>query len=84
MIESPKKKKKMGRPRIGSIGMMVRLPPEQLADLDAWIAERYAPGFMSRPAALRHLAKIALRDDKAGRPDKPAAKSRPPVKRTAR
>jgi len=51
-------KKKMGRPRVGSTSINVRLPPDELTALDAWIAKQ--PDKPSRPEALRRLAKIAL------------------------
>ena len=52
-------KKKMGRPPVGSTSINVRLPPGELATLDAWIAKQDDPK-PSRPEALRRLAKIAL------------------------
>lgn len=49
---------KRGRPASGGrkTGIMVRIPDGELADLDAFIAERP----MSRPEALRYLAGEAL------------------------
>jgi hypothetical protein len=39
--------------------VMVRLQPEQLASIDAWIAHQ--PDKLSRPAALRRLADLGLK-----------------------
>ena len=36
----------------------VRMPPEDLADLDAWRARQ--PGVPGRPEAIRQLVRIAL------------------------
>lgn len=44
----------MGRPPIGSTGLMVKVPPSFLAAIDRYIQEE-RPG-ISRPEALRHLA----------------------------
>jgi hypothetical protein len=51
-------KKKIGRPRVGSVGVMVRLPPDQLADLDRWIrdiARRMRAKSSGRPEAIRDI-----------------------------
>lgn len=51
--------KKRGRPATGrgqTIG--VRLHPEQLAQLDAWIADQPQP--ISRPEALREMLRVVL------------------------
>lgn len=42
-----------GRPRVDATPVNVRLPPEQLAPLDAWIADQPEPR-PSRPEAVRH------------------------------
>jgi len=47
----------MGRPRVGATPVTVRVPPEQLASLDAWIAAQ-PESRPSRPEAIR----LALRD----------------------
>jgi hypothetical protein len=53
-------KKPIGRPPVGSTLVGVRLPPAELATLDAWIDKQDDPQ-PSRPEALRRLAKIALK-----------------------
>jgi hypothetical protein len=52
-------KKKIGRPRVGSILIAVRLPPADLERLDAWIAAQEEPK-PTRPEALRRLASKGL------------------------
>lgn len=47
-----------GRPKVGSTLVGVKIPPDELAEIDAWIGRQ--PKEMSRPEALRRLAKIAL------------------------
>jgi len=53
-------KKKMGRPATG-VGTMigVRLQPDQLTALDAWI--NHQPETLSRPEAVRRLMEIGLK-----------------------
>lgn len=46
------RKSSRGRPRIDATPVNVRLPPEQLAPLDAWIADHPEPK-PTRPEALR-------------------------------
>lgn len=46
--------KKIGRPRVDAVPLSVRVPPDLLADLDAWIAEQPDPK-PSRPDAMRRL-----------------------------
>lgn len=49
----------MGRPPINATPVNVRLPPQELAALDAWIARQSdAP---SRPEAIRRLIEAGLR-----------------------
>ena len=56
-ISGIKKKRGRGRPRVGSTGIMVRMPPAELAELDKWIARQEAT---SRPEAIRQLVKLAI------------------------
>jgi hypothetical protein len=52
-------RKRIGRPPVGSTLVGVRLPPDELAPLDAWIAKQDdAP---SRPEAIRRLLARALK-----------------------
>ena len=59
-------KKRIGRPPVGSTLIGVRLPPAELAALDAWIAKQNDPQ-PSRPEAIRHHLTQGLA---AGRPAK--------------
>jgi hypothetical protein len=54
-------KKKMGRPRVDSTSINVRVPPAELARLDEWRAEQ--SDSPSRPETLRRLAAKALAID---------------------
>jgi hypothetical protein len=51
-------RKSRGRPKVGATQLAVRLPPDQLALLDRWIADQAEP--LSRPEALRRLMIDAL------------------------
>ncbi len=58
MMQSiPDDRKSRGRPKVGSVHVGVRIPPEQLDPLDAWIAAQPEPR-PSRPEAIR----LALKD----------------------
>jgi len=52
--------KKRGRPYTGGRGTMigVRLPPDQLAALDTWVAQQPRP--LTRPQAIRLMVQAAL------------------------
>ena len=56
--ETPVSKKRGPKPK-GSIGVMVRMLPDQVALLDAWIAQQPQP--MTRPEAIRAFLTAALR-----------------------
>lgn len=60
-ISDTQKKRGRGRPSTGGQmpGVMVRLPPDQLAELDAWIAKQGQP--VSRPEAIRLFLAEGLR-----------------------
>jgi hypothetical protein len=53
------RKSKRGRPAINATPITVRLPPDQLAGIDAWIAHQ--PDKLSRPEAIRRLAEMGLK-----------------------
>ena len=59
MAVSSAKKSRKGRPRIDATAVNVRLPPDQLAILDAWIAAQPKPK-PSRPEAIRQLLTTSL------------------------
>lgn len=53
----------MGRPKVGSTPLMVKVPPDLLNGIDRWIAEDGAmngDAEMTRPEAVRRLATQAL------------------------
>ena len=56
-------RKKIGRPPVGSTGVMVRLPPDQLAAVDNWAASE--DDVPSRPEAVRRLVTLGLANDRA-------------------
>jgi len=51
--------RKTGRPRVDAVQLSVRVPPDQLAELDAWIKAQPDPK-PSRPEAMRRLVAAAL------------------------
>jgi hypothetical protein len=56
---SDNRKKRVGRPPVGAILIGVRVPPADVAILDAWI-KKHAPN-MSRPEAIRRLVELGLK-----------------------
>lgn len=53
-------KSKGGRPRVDATPITVRVPPAQLASLDAWIGSQPEPK-PSRPEAVRRLIEKGLK-----------------------
>jgi hypothetical protein len=51
-------KKKIGRPAVGSVPIMVRIPPADLKPIDRWISKQAKP--LSRPEAIRRLVELGL------------------------
>ena len=64
-------KNRGGRPRIDATPVTVRVPPDLLLLLDAWI-ERQAPPALTRPAARRALMETGLKPPEPA-PDYPDA-----------
>jgi hypothetical protein len=58
-IVSDTRKKRTGRPRVGSEPIMVRMPPPDLEKLDHWISKQSED--LSRPAAIRRLIALGMR-----------------------
>src|SRR4051812_33488589 len=52
-------KKSRGRPRVDATAIGLRVPPEQLVRLDAWIARQPGPK-PTRPEAIRRLIEAGL------------------------
>jgi hypothetical protein len=58
-LSDNRKTKRIGRPPVGAILIGVRVPPADVATLDAWI-KKHAPE-MSRPEAIRRLVEMGLK-----------------------
>jgi hypothetical protein len=57
--DNRKKKRPIGRPRVGAILIGVRVPPTGVDEIDAWI-KKIQPD-LSRPEAIRRLVEIGLK-----------------------
>jgi hypothetical protein len=58
-------KKRMGRPPTGlprGIGVYVKIPPKELAAIDAWISKQPDPK-PTRPQAIRRLVEKSIADE---------------------
>jgi hypothetical protein len=70
---------KAGRSRgqlfIKTSPILVRLPPDELAALDRWIADQ-PPPVPTRPQALRRLGQLGLRARGSSRPPQPPTRPR--------
>jgi hypothetical protein len=53
------KKKRIGRPPVNSVAILVRVPPGELEPIDAWISGQ--KGELSRPEAIRRLVEVGLK-----------------------
>jgi hypothetical protein len=53
-------KRPVGRPKVGAILIGVRVPPADVAALDAWIKKRKEPD-LTRPEAIRRLVELGLK-----------------------
>ena len=84
MASIPNDRKSRGRPKVGATHIGVRLPPDQLARLDAWIAALPDPK-PSRPEAIRRLIQLGLDHAASTRPvnEKSAGAGRRAAKPTA-
>ena len=70
-ISDNRKKKRIGRPPVGAILIGVRVPPADVATLDAWI-KKHAPE-MSRPEAIRRLVELGLETRTPAKPTRKAS-----------
>jgi hypothetical protein len=57
------RKKRIGRPPVNAVAVLVRIPPAGIEPIDAWIKEQPKPK-PSRPEAIRRLVEIALKTKK--------------------
>jgi hypothetical protein len=53
------KKKRIGRPPVNSVPILVRVPPDELEPIDKWISAQRDE--LSRPEAIRRLVEIGLK-----------------------
>jgi hypothetical protein len=57
-VSNIRKKKHIGRPPVGAIPVLVRIPPADMKPIDDWISEQTK--FISRPEAIRRLVELGL------------------------
>ena len=53
--------KRIGRPPVNAVPVLVRIPPAEIEPIDAWILKQKEPP--SRPEAIRWLVSIALKSE---------------------
>ncbi len=53
-------RKARGRPKVGSVSVGVRFPPDELANLDRWVDAQQKP---SRPEAIRQIVRERLESE---------------------
>jgi hypothetical protein len=58
-VSNIRKKKRIGRPPVGAIPVLVRIPPSEMQPIDDWISKQN--GFLSRPGAIRRLVELGLK-----------------------
>jgi hypothetical protein len=75
-ITRTRKKSGRGRPSTGSKSVHLRVLPDQMADIDAWIVRQ--PDNPSPPEAIRRLVQLGLDADAAGKPRWPAKRKDEP------
>jgi len=61
-VSNIRKKKRIGRPPVGAIPVLVRIPPAEMQPIDDWAANQ--DKFLSRPEAIRRLVEIGLKAKK--------------------
>jgi hypothetical protein len=59
IVSNIRKKNPIGRPRVGAIPVLVRIPPAEMLPIDDWISEY--KGSISRPEAIRRLVEFGLK-----------------------
>jgi hypothetical protein len=59
IVSNITKKKRIGRPPVGAIPVLVRIPPAEMLPIDDWISEH--KGSISRPEAIRRLVELGLK-----------------------
>jgi hypothetical protein len=56
------RKKRIGRPPVNAVPVLVRVPPAELEPIDNWISKQKEP--ISRPEAIRRLVELGLKAKK--------------------
>ena len=52
------RKKRIGRPAVNAVPVLVRIPPAEIEPIDTWASKQKGP--ISRPEAIRRLVEIGL------------------------
>jgi hypothetical protein len=58
-VSNIRKKKRIGRPPVGAIPVLVRIPPAEMLPIDNWVSNQ--DKFLTRPEAIRRLVELGLR-----------------------
>ena len=53
------RKKRIGRPPVNAVAVLVRIPPAELEPIDNWMAKQKEP--VTRPEAIRRLVELGLK-----------------------
>ena len=61
-VSNIRKKKRIGRPPVGAIPVLVRIPPAEMLPIDDWISDQ--TNYLSRPEAIRRLVELGLKAKK--------------------
>jgi hypothetical protein len=56
------RKKRIGRPPVNAVPVLVRIPPAEIEPIDVWIAKQKPSP--SRPEAIRRLVELGLKAKK--------------------
>jgi hypothetical protein len=58
-VSNIRKKKRIGRPPVGAIPVLVRIPPAEMLPIDNWVSNQ--DKFLTRPEAIRRLVELGLK-----------------------
>jgi hypothetical protein len=53
------RKKRIGRPPVHAVAVLVRIPPAEIEPIDNWMAKQKEP--LTRPEAIRRLVELGLK-----------------------
>ena len=65
-VSNIRKKKRIGRPPVGAIPVLVRIPPAEMLPIDNWVSNQ--DKFLTRPEAIRRLVELGLTVKAPARP----------------